>query len=74
MAKKENKTKSFILRIDSDTMDAVEKWAADEFRSINGQLQWIISEALRKNGRLKKRKMQVVEEDKLDENAEEPTA
>lgn len=56
MAKKENKNKSFILRIDSDTMDAVEKWAADEFRSINGQLQWIISEALRKNGRLKKTK------------------
>lgn len=73
MAKKENKNKSFILRIDSDTMDAVEKWAADEFRSINGQLQWIISEALRKNGRLKKRKIQVVEEDTLDENAEEPT-
>lgn len=73
MAKKENKTKSFILRIDSDTMDAVEKWAADEFRSINGQLQWIISEALRKNGRLKKRKLQVVEEDKPDENAEEPS-
>lgn len=71
MAKKENKNKSFILRIDSDTMDAVEKWAADEFRSINGQLQWIISEALRKNGRLKKRKMQVVEKDKLDENAED---
>ena len=71
MAKKENKTKSFILRIDSDTMDAVEKWAADEFRSINGQLQWISSEALRKTGRLKKRKMQVVEEDKLDENAED---
>lgn len=71
MAKKENKTKSFILRIDSDTMDAVEKWAADEFRSINGQLQWIISEALRKNGRLKKRKIQAVEEDKLDENAED---
>lgn len=71
MAKKENKTKNFILRIDSDTMDAVEKWAADEFRSINGQLQWIISEALRKNGRLKKRKLQVVEEDKPDENAED---
>lgn len=73
MAKKENKNKSFILRIDSDTMDAVEKWAADEFRSINGQLQWIISEALRKNGRLKKRKIQEVEEDKPDENAEEPS-
>lgn len=73
MAKKENKNKSFILRIDSDTMDAVEKWAADEFRSINGQLQWIISEALRKNGRLKKRKMQVVKEDKPDGNDEDPS-
>lgn len=71
MAKKENKTKSFILRIDSDTMGAVEKWAADEFRSINGQLQWIICEALRKNGRLKKRKIQAVEEDKPDDNEEE---
>ena len=52
--KKESTTKSFVLRLDAATMDALEKWAADEFRSINGQLQWIISEALRKNGRLKK--------------------
>lgn len=56
MAKKEIKTKNFILRVDSDTMDAIEKWAADEFRSTNGQLQWIISEALRKNGRLSMKK------------------
>ena len=47
-------TKSFILRIDAETMAAIEQWAADEFRSTNGQLQWIISEALRKSGRLKK--------------------
>ena len=46
-------TKNFILRVDSDTMDAIEAWAADEFRSTNGQLQWIIHEALRKSGRLK---------------------
>ena len=52
--KKESSTKSFVLRLDAATMDALEKWAADEFRSINGQLQWIITEALRKNGRLKK--------------------
>lgn len=52
MAKEQNK--SFILRIDEQTMKAVEKWAEDEFRSTNGQLQWIISEALRKSGRLKK--------------------
>lgn len=55
MAKK-GTTKSFILRLDSETMAAVEKWAADEFRSTNGQLQWIITEALRKNRRLPKRK------------------
>ena len=56
MAKKEV-TKSFVLRVDAETMDAIEAWAADEFRSINGQLQWIIAEALRKNGRLKKKRM-----------------
>ena len=44
--KKEGKTKSFILRIDADMMSAIEKWAADEFRSTNGQLQWLIAEAL----------------------------
>lgn len=50
----EKKTKSFILRVDSDTMNAIEAWAADEFRSTNGQLQWIITEALRKARRLPK--------------------
>nr|WP_314755873.1 DNA-binding protein [uncultured Prevotella sp.] len=56
MAKKETNTKSFILRLDSDTMTAIEKWADDEFRSTNGQLQWIIAEALRKNRRLPKKR------------------
>ncbi len=56
MATKENKSKSFILRVDAETMNAIEKWAADEFRSTNGQLQWIITEALRKAKRLPKRK------------------
>ena len=48
---KEN-TKNFVLRLDAKTMEAVEKWAADEFRSVNGQLQWIITEALKKNKRM----------------------
>jgi len=52
----EKKTKSFILRIDAETMDAIEAWAADEFRSTNGQLQWIITEALRRAKRLPKKK------------------
>lgn len=52
---KDKETKNFILRIDAETMSAIESWAADEFRSTNGQLQWIINEALRKSGRLKKK-------------------
>ena len=56
MAEKESKIKSFVLRIDADTLAAIEKWAADEFRSTNGQLQWIIAEALKKHGRMKKKK------------------
>lgn len=64
MAKKQGaETKSFVLRVDPETMAAVEKWAADEFRSVNGQLQWIISEALRKSGRMKRRAEDDVESD-----------
>ena len=55
MAKKESQTKSFILRVEAETMNAIEAWAADEFRSTNGQLQWIITEALRKAHRLPKK-------------------
>ncbi len=58
----EKKTKSFILRVDAETMDAIEAWAADEFRSTNGQLQWIITEALRKAKRLGKKRTQKTEE------------
>lgn len=54
MPKKEGTTKSFILRVDSATMDAIEAWAEDEFRSVNGQIQWILAEALKKSGRAKK--------------------
>lgn len=45
-----------MLRVDAETMAAIEAWAADEFRSTNGQLQWIIAEALRKSGRLKRKR------------------
>ncbi|MBS1586151.1 MAG: Arc family DNA binding domain-containing protein [Bacteroidetes bacterium] len=39
--------KSFVLRIDEETFKAIEKWAADEFRSVNGQLEWLIDKALK---------------------------
>ena len=48
--------KKFVLRVDEETMTLVEKWAADEFRSMNGQLEWIITKALRDAGRSKKTK------------------
>ena len=48
--------KSFVLRINGETMSALEKWAADEFRSVNGQLEYIITDALRKAGRLPQNK------------------
>ena len=62
MAEKKS-TKSFILRVDAETMDAIEAWAADEFHSTNGQLQWIITEALRKAKRLPKKRSQKTEEE-----------
>jgi hypothetical protein len=46
-----SKKKVFALRINENLMKAVEKWAADEFRSTNGQLEWLVHEALKKAGR-----------------------
>lgn len=49
---KSQDTRSFVLRVDAATMETLEAWADDEFRSINGQLQWILADALRRSGRL----------------------
>jgi len=46
------KKKVFALRIDEDIYVAIERWAADEFRSTNGQLEWIISKALKDSRRM----------------------
>ena len=53
MEKKVKTTKNFALRLDSEMMEAIEKWAADEFRSVNGQIQWMLEQELKKNKRLK---------------------
>jgi hypothetical protein len=52
---KETKNKNFALRIDADTMNAIEKWAADEFRSTNGQILYLLDQALKKSGRISKK-------------------
>lgn len=46
--------KPFVLRLNPEMMEALEKWASDEFRSINGQIEWILDRALREAGRKKK--------------------
>jgi len=48
--------KTFVLRMDEDVFKALEKWSADDFRSVNGQIEWIINQQLKANGRLKETK------------------
>jgi len=43
--------KSFALRINSELMKTLEKWASDEFRSLNGQIEYLLTEAVRKRGK-----------------------
>jgi len=56
MADKEGKTRNFVLRVDAQTMETIEKWAADEFRSVNGQILYLLDQSLKKSGRLPKAK------------------
>jgi len=63
-----SKKKAFVLRIDIEKLDAVEKWANDEFRSVNGQLEWIIDRALKDAGRLKVTKSKDLTNEQNDES------
>ena len=44
--------KAYPLRINADIMEAVQRWSDDELRSLNAQIEYVLREALRKNGRL----------------------
>ncbi|WP_027410764.1 Arc family DNA-binding protein [Anoxybacteroides tepidamans] len=50
------KKKSFPLRIDPELYEVIERWAHDEFRSVNAHIEFLLREAARKEGRLKKEK------------------
>lgn len=50
------KKKAFALRINEDMMKSIEKWAADEFRSTNGQIEWMLMHALKEAKREPKKK------------------
>jgi len=49
-----NKKKPFVLRLQPDMLSALEQWAQDEFRSVNGQIESILNDALTRAGRKKK--------------------
>jgi hypothetical protein len=51
--KKKTTRKAFALRVDSQTLKLLEKWAADEFRSLNGQIEYLLNDSLKKSGRKK---------------------
>ena len=46
-----SKKKVFMLRLNPELYAALETWAADEFRSVNGQMEWILDRALKERGR-----------------------
>ena len=46
--------KSFVIRIDEESFKLLESWAQDEFRSVNGQIEFLIHQGLQKSGRTKK--------------------
>ncbi len=48
-----NEKKKFLLRLDAALYDALEKWAADELRSVNAQMEFVLKEAVRRSGRLR---------------------
>jgi hypothetical protein len=47
--------KHFLLRVEPELYEALERWAADEIRSVNGQIEYLLHEAVRKAGRDKKK-------------------
>ncbi len=50
------KKKAFALRVNEDILKAIEKWAADEFRSTNGQIEWMLMQYLKQAKRTPKKK------------------
>ena len=63
--------KTFVLRIDPEVSNALERWAADEFRSMNGQIEYILSQALKKAGRIPAKKKNT--DSQKNNNESEPT-
>jgi len=53
--------KAYPLRINPDVLKAMQRWSDDELRSVNAQIEYVLRDALRKQGRLKEIKSKTVE-------------
>jgi hypothetical protein len=51
--------KAFLLRVDPEVLAALQRWASDELRSLNGQIEYLLRQALLKSGRLKTKEQDV---------------
>lgn len=58
------KKKSFVLRVQQEVYDALERYAADEFRSVNGQIEYLLQQSLKSAGRIQIKKTEQKEEKK----------
>jgi hypothetical protein len=58
--------KSFALRIDGKTYEAMQRWAKDDLRSLNAQIEFVLRESLRKSGRLRDAKASAAEPGEAD--------
>lgn len=56
--------KAYALRIDESVLKAMQRWSDDELRSVNGQIEYVLREALIKSGRLKPKPVDPIQEDK----------
>lgn len=56
------KKKSFVLRVQPEVYDALERWASDEFRSVNGQIEYVLQQALKSAGRFSVKKTEPKDE------------
>jgi len=59
-----SKKKSFVLRVQQEVYDSLERWAADEFRSVNGQIEYLLQQALKSAGRVQSKNLGTKEDKK----------
>jgi len=57
------KKKAFALRVSEPVMQAMQRWADDDLRSLNAQIEWVLREALKKSGRMRSGKIEQVDDD-----------